>query len=189
MYKRHLQRTTHVNALQRKLLKDKLTFKSKHLTSLERELFATLTELQSHTSKIDFSALKLWLTRKQFRVVDKIKWTHENKLRKLQLSALSSDLNIVIFNYVNRILAASESKILLLGLDFSLPLRKLNCNKYYLIFEKLFLQLQNCNIYDCMPNSQQTFMCLLKTVCHKYFHAFKPFKTIIPYSQNQILVC
>ena len=45
-------------------------------------------------SKIDFSALKLWLTRKQFKVVDKIKQTHENKLRKLQLSPLSSGLNV-----------------------------------------------------------------------------------------------
>ena len=40
VYKRHLQRTTHVNALQRKLLKDELTFKNKHLEVLERELSA-----------------------------------------------------------------------------------------------------------------------------------------------------
>ena len=94
VYKRHLQRTTHVKALQRKPLEDELTFKSKHLATLEQELSDTLTQLQSHTSKIDFSALKLWLTRKQFRVVAKIKLTHENKLRKLQLSPLSSGLNV-----------------------------------------------------------------------------------------------
>ena len=74
-------------------------------------------------------------------MVNKIKQTHEKKLRKLQQSLLSSGLNVdkVIFNYSNRILTTSENKILLLGLDFGLPLRKLNFNKYYPIFEKLFL--------------------------------------------------
>ena len=179
VYKRHLQHTTHVNALQRKLLEDELTFKGKHLEALERELSDTLAQLQSHIGKIDFSALKLWLIRKQNRVVNKIKQIHEKKLRKLQLSPLSAGLRVdkVIFNYSNRILTASESKILLLGLDFGLPLRKLNFNKYYLIFEKLFLQLQNFNIYNYLPNSEQTFKSLLKTVCHKYFHSFKPSKS------------
>ena len=73
-------------------------------------------------------------------MVNKIKQIHEKKLRKLQLSPLSSGLNgdKVIFNYSNGILTASENKILLLGLDFGLPLRKLNFNKYYLIFENCF---------------------------------------------------
>ena len=179
VYKKHLQRTTHVNTLQRKLLEDELSCKGKHLEALERQLSDTLAQLQSHIGKVDFSALKLWLVRKQKRVVNKIKQIHEKKLRKLQLSPLSAGLSVdkVIFNYSNRILTASESKILLLGLDFGLPLRKLNFNKYYLIFEKLFLQLQNFNIYNYMPNSEQTFKSLLKTVCHKYFHSFQPFKS------------
>ena len=63
-------------------------------------------------------------------MVNKIKQIHEKKLRKLQLSLLSAGLSVdkVIFNYSDRILTASESKILLLGLDFGLPLRKLNFN-------------------------------------------------------------
>ena len=171
VYKRHLQQTTHANALQRKLLEDELTFKGKHLEALERQLSDTLAQLQSRIVKIDFSALKLWLVRKQNGVVNKIKQSHEKKLRKLQLSPLSAGLSVdqVIFNYSNRILTTSESKILLLALDFGLPLRKLNLNKYYLIFEKLFLQLQNLNVYKYFPNSEQTFKSLLKTVCHKIF--------------------
>ena len=65
-------------------------------------------------------------------------------------------------------------RILLLGLDFGLPIKKINFSKYYLIFEKLFLQLQNFNVYQCIPNVQQAFRSLLKTIAHKHFSDFKP---------------
>ena len=79
-----------------------------------------------------------------------------------------------MFNFLNKILSTAEKRILLLGLYFGLPTRKLNFNKYYLIFEELFLQLQNFNIYRCILNSQQAFRALLKTIAHKHFNDLKP---------------
>ena len=83
---KHLQRTMHINAAPRKLLEK--TFKGQHLVALEGKLSDPLNKLQAHTSQLDFSALKLWLTRNQLRVVNKIKQTHKKKLPKLQLSLI-----------------------------------------------------------------------------------------------------
>ena len=39
VYKKHLQRTTHVNTLQRRLVEDELSCKGKHLEALERPIW------------------------------------------------------------------------------------------------------------------------------------------------------
>ena len=95
-------------------------------------------------------------------MVYKSKQTTERKLPKLSLSPVTLGLNAenMIFNFSNRDLIAAEKRIQLLGLDFGLPLRKLNFNQYYLIFEKLSLQVQNFTIYECIPNAHHTFIFL-----------------------------
>ena len=79
-------------------------------------------------------------------MINKIKQIHEKKLRNLSVSPLSAGLSVdkVILNHSNRILTASESKKLLLGLDFGLLLRKVNFNKYYLYLKNCFY---NCKIF------------------------------------------
>lgn len=66
--------------------------------------------------------VQLWLTSKQSSVVKETKYIHENKLRKLELSTLSSGNNVnkVLFNDSNRFLMTSKTKLLLLGLNFDM---------------------------------------------------------------------
>ena len=86
---------------------------------LERKLSALLTQLQSHTGKIDLSALEFWLIRKQDEVANKIKYVHEKKVCKLEMFPLFVGLNVdkISFNYSNWVLTALQNKILLLGLE------------------------------------------------------------------------
>ena len=76
------------------------------------------------------------------------------------------------------VLTAAVKRILLLGLDFGLPIKKINFSNYYLIVEKLLLLVQNFSIYECIPNAKQTFKYLLKTIAHKCFHDFKPMNNL-----------
>ena len=112
-----------------------MSAKGNHLQKLQHTLTNALSTLQASISTIDFRALKLWLSRKQIKVADKMKRTHEKKLAKLPVSPLSGlHVDNVIFNFSNGVLTSAEKRILLLGLDFGSAIRKLNFSQYYLIF-------------------------------------------------------
>jgi len=68
----------------------------------------------------------------------------------------------------------------MLGLDFGLPIRKLNFFKYHLVFENFFAKLDNININNYIENSKQFFRTNLKSVVNKYFTNFKPYRNICP---------
>ena len=85
-----------------------MSAKGNPLQELQHTLTNALSTLQASISTNDFSTLKLSLTRKQIKVVEKIKKTHEKKLAKVSLSPLKSALNAdnVIFNISNKVLTS-----------------------------------------------------------------------------------
>ena len=174
LYRRTLERSGDCITWQKKLLHKEITYKQKDLQRLETKLSGQLNVLKALMSIIDFSALKLWLTRKQNNVNKKTKNVHEKKLNRLGIQALTSGLDTtsVIFNFSNRILSNDEKRVLLLGLDFKLPIFKLNFVKYYLLWEKLCSNFNSLCIYECIPNAKDMFTSVLKSIAHKYFYNF-----------------
>ena len=137
------------------------------MKKLQHTLTEALTILQATISIIDLSALKLWLNNKQIKVVRKTKLTHEKKLAKLSLSPLASGLIVdnVDFNFPNRILTTADKRIII-RFKLWFTIRRLNFSKYCLIFEKLFLQLQNFSVYRCILSAKQTFRSFQKSIAH-----------------------
>ena len=60
----------------------------------------------------------------------------------------------------------------MLGLDFGLPVFKLNYFKYFLHFEKLYNALNKQNILESIDNARNQ----IRAIASKYFYNFKPYK-------------
>jgi hypothetical protein len=174
-----------------KLLASELKNKRKELRKCEDQLASAQSNLKSSVSRIDYSCIQLWMKRKQNKVIENIKKTHKSKLFKLGISPIATLLDVkkVIFNYSNKVLSKEEERILLLGLDFSLPIHKLNFANYHLVFEKLFKTLNNVPMFNCVNNARNVFRSHLQTIASKYFYNFKSHKNSCPmFSRNDAFV-
>ena len=125
--------------------------------------------------RIDAACLNLWLSRKQAIINSRTDRIHANKLRRLGASPLSQnlDVNKVIFNYSNYSLSKDEKRILLLGLDFGLPITRLNYYKYFLDFEKLYQVINKLPIYNYIANAKEQFRSQIKSIANKFYFGFK----------------
>lgn len=99
--------------------------------------------------------------------------THKNKLHKLGIQNEIAPCNPdnVIFNFSSHALANRTKFLLAFGLDFCLPIYKLDFYKYFLAFEKLVYVLTNDNCANF-----REFKELIKTLSYKYFYNFKSYK-------------
>ena len=97
----------------------------------------------------------------------------------------SLDSDKVIFNVSDYVLSNDERRILLLGLEFGLPVFKLNYCKYFFHFEKLFSILNNYSIYDRIENSKSEFKLRVQSIASKFFYNFKSFKNMNPFFQKK----
>ena len=108
--------------------------------------------------------------------------THSKKLNNLGIfnSLKPLDPSRVIFNYSNYVLSHKESNLLTLGLNFKLPIFKINYFSYFLSFEKMYAILSRYPIFnpDNVPNILKD---NLKFIANKYFYNFKPHKIFSPF--------
>jgi hypothetical protein len=99
------------------------------------------------------------------------------------------DADSVIFNFSARQLTNDEKRVLKLGLDFGLPVFRLNYFNFFLMFEKLYSKLSKFPIYQCVENAQDEFKNQLKLIAIKFFYNFKPYKRSCPvFSKNDFTI-
>ena len=99
--------------------------------------------------------------------------THTEKLRSMGIANTPGpcDPNKVIFNYSNVTLSPRLKTLLAFGLDFCLPIFKLNFYNFFSSFEKLFVYLKKSKCSD-LPQ----FKLELKSLAYKYYYGFKGHK-------------
>ena len=160
------------------LLEEELKIKRRELRIAVSNEKTVSVALKSLVSWLDFRCMNLFIQRKQIQINKKTAYIHESKLWKLGLSPIKNKLDpaLIIKNLSNHTLAKDEERVLMLGLDFGLPLRKINFQKYYLCFEMLFKRLRgqtmsNLEEQDASIDKLRT---NLRTIAHKYFYGFKP---------------
>ena len=182
LYRKDLQNSKLHQSWQHKLLNIEINSKKKQIKkirTLHDDMFANL----SHTlSRLDTVCLKSIVETNTEKVTKKIKDTHNRKLNNLGiLNKLKPlDPSKVIFNYSSYRLSSKESNLLALGLNFKLPVFKLNYFRYFLSFEKLFEVLDKIPIYNPreIPNVLSD---SLKIIANKYFYNFKSHKVFSPF--------
>ncbi|KAG1682668.1 hypothetical protein GQR58_010742 [Nymphon striatum] len=110
--------------------------------------------------------------------------THKKKLHNLGItrSLQPCDPSKVIFNFSHVSLSPRIKSLLAFGLDFKLPVFKINFFRYFLSFEKLLTNLKSRNVLssDSFTDASKQ----IQTIALKYFHNFKPFKIFSPIFSN-----
>ena len=102
-----------------------------------------------------------------------IRSVHERKLFNLGVKNNIEPCNPdeVIFNYSSLTLDQRTKFLLAFGLDFCLPVFKLDFYKYFLPFEKCVLHLKNDHCLDFPEFTNR-----IKSLAYKYFYNFKSYK-------------
>jgi hypothetical protein len=95
----------------------------------------------------------------------------------------SCDPDKVIFNFSSVQLSPRIRTLLAFGLDFCLPVFKLDFHRYFLAFEKLVYNVKSLNCQDLPEFTEK-----LKIVANRYYYNFKPFKIFSAIATKQDLV-
>ena len=190
LYKRILETTPLCKTWQLKLLQSEIRFKTRKLNQCNSQVLHQQGTLRTLVSRLDYSCINLWLQNKQKNAISQTRATHSAKLHKLGISPISVTLDPskVIYNYSDRVLTNSQKHALLLGLDFNLPIRHINFNKYFFAFEKLIATYSNFDIFNHIPNAVNELKGRLKCIANKYYYNFKPHKNICPlFNKNHLI--
>ena len=180
LYNKNLHNSVMYKRWQNKLLNTEINNKNKHLKKMTEQTIEFSNQLKSRTTFIDYYYLNFFVKKHTNITIDKVKSTHNNKLNRLGINndLQPLDPNKVIFNHSNRVLSHKEKFMLSLGLNFKLPIFRINYFKYFYAFENLYY------ILSKFPISQFQNAIPLKTslqnIACKYFFNFKPYKVFSP---------
>ena len=182
LYRKDLQCSQLYQSWQYKLLNIEINSKKQQIRKIESLHSESYLLLSQYVSRLDLVCLNRVVKCNTEKVVKKIKETHSRKLNNLGiLNTLKPlDPSKVIFNYSHYQLTSRESNILALGLNFRLPVFKLNYYKFFLSFEKLYNVLNKCSILN-PHNIPNVLSDTLKGIANKYFYNFKPHKVFSPF--------
>ena len=190
LYRKNLQNSNLYRSWQFKLLNIEISSQKKQNSRTLKFRNDAHTSLKNQVSYIDMICLERLITDNSDRVIRNVKSTHSRKLDNLGIvnSLKPLDPSRVIFNYSDYVLSQNESNLLTLGLNFKLPIFKIDYFKYFLSFERMYNMLSRHPIFnpDNVPNilkdnikfiANNTFI----TLNHiRYFHHFLTEK-ILPY--------
>ena len=179
LYRRDLEHSASHRDYQKQLLEEEIRYKIRNARRMREDLNSANITLHEKVSWIDSACLNLAISRKQSALDRITKGIHDKKLFNLGVCPIRHHLDpdLIITNLSNRVLSQAEIGVLMLGLEFAIPIKKLNYFRYYLCFEKMAKKLQSEPIYD--GNNTLSFDTMItgcKTIAQKYFSQFRPEK-------------
>ena len=171
LYRKSLKSSSFYQAWQHKLLNHELNSKTKRkveLGSIVKQLKSTFV---SSISYLDFIVINRFLQSYISEFSKDVKLTHKRKLHSIGIDCTLEPVNPdkVIFNYSTIQLPDRIRYLLAFGLEFCVPIFKLNYFKYFLSFEKLAYTLQRKESHNFKTFNEQ-----LKSIAFKIFYNFKP---------------
>ena len=112
---------------------------------------------------------------------------HDRKLRRIGIdnSLQPCDPKKVIFNFSSKTLSTRIKFLLAFGIDFKLPVWKLNYYDYFLCFESLIQSI--CHLQLPTRFQLQDVKQKIRTVSYKFYNSFKSTKVFSPiFSKNDV---
>ena len=164
---------------QNKLLLMEIKSKSKLVKKTSILIEDSLNTLKRTVRWLDFYYIKFFIDSVVKKSVDKVKTIHNKKLERLGIrnSLTPLDPNKVIFNKSKRVLSDREKFLLSFGLNFKLPIFKIDFYNYFLAFENMYNHLKNFSqISDNIPPLRN----MLQEMAFKYYYKFNPYKIFSP---------
>ena len=187
LYKKSLHSSSFYKSWQNKLLDEEIQFKKRRRTELKLKCDEIRTRLRQELTFFKF----FWLLNVIDDIVSTFKKKHETihdrKLRRIGIdnSLHPCDPNKVIFNLSSKTLSSRIKILLAFGVDFKLPVWKLNFFDYFLHFESLIQSISSLPLpprFDFQDVKQK-----IRITSHKFFDTFKPSKVFSPiFSKSDI---
>ena len=184
LYRKSLQSSDAYKKFQSQLLEEEISSKQKCLNKLRPP--------QKHLSifsKFDRVRIqrKVKLLVSEYEL--KTKTVHYKKLSNIGIDTRLQpcDPNLVVSNYSSVELSSRLKFLLAFGLDFCLPVYKLNFFDFYLCMEKIVYRLKHRNVIGADEFVQ--FVDRLKTVAKQHYHCFDWKKVFSPFIHEIISQC
>ena len=138
LHRKALHSAAFYKSWQQKLLCKEINLKKRSITSLQCDFDNQLNTAIHGVSNFDSILIQRYIRNKISCFIRKIKETHDKKLIDLGISASLEPCNPdnVIFNHSNVNLSPRLRQLLAYGLDFGLPIHKINPIQYFLAIEK-----------------------------------------------------
>ena len=176
LYKKSLQKSKLYRTWQSELLDEEIRCKKNRLRLCEKG--------RSEKRRLLYEKLSLfqyfWLSTEVKNIVSafikKHEVIHTRKLHRLGIpnSIQPCDPDKVIFNLSSKNISRRVKTLLAFGLEFKLPVWKLNYYKYFLCYERLITSISS------LPLPPRFRFCdvkqRLRTIAYNYYHSFKPSK-------------
>ena len=183
LYRKSLRTTNIYKSFQTKLLLQEIANKKRSVSSLRTKLATLDTSLSSSFSTLDAAIVRRHVRLRTNEFEATTARTHADKLGSLGVNNEVKPCNPdkVVFNYSSVTLSERMKTLLAFGLDFNLPVYKINYYQYFLKFERLLLSLKNANCTNITEFKLQ-----LKSLANKYYYGFKSHKIFSAISKHDI---
>lgn len=187
LYRKNLYNSKLYKSWQFKLLNLEIKSKNHNIRKFSNSLSVASDELKNSLSYLDNISVNVFLENSISKFTSKLKSTHKNKLESLGIHSHHSPLdpNKVVFNLSDRVISARERSLLTFGLNFGLPIFKLNFYSFFNSFEKLYRTLKKEPEFK--PDTHPSLKSVLHNLSFRLFYNFKPYKIFSPlFSKNEI---
>ena len=140
---KRLQRSNSYEQSQKLFLQEEISFKNVEKMNILGELKKIEQELKSVINTIDWNHISHKFIDGNIKAIKRVEHVQNYKLSQLMGEKLHHDPNEVIYNYSSYDLTESEKSLLVKGLNFSLPPRKLRFENHLLPFELLYRNIRD----------------------------------------------
>lgn len=180
LYKKTLHSSKFYKSWQNKLLDEEIQFKRKRSAELKNKINEERCNLRQTLSFFKF----YWLLNVTKEVLATFRRKHEaihhRKLHRIGIENRRQpcDPNKIIYNYSSKTVPVRVKTLLAFGLEFKLPVWKLNFCSYFLYFESLVQSISGLSL-----PSRFTFQDVkqkIRTVSYKFFDSFSSSKVFSP---------
>ena len=184
LYKKSLNSASFYKKWQDKLMLLEIKSKKNSLLKVSAHVKQSETEIRSIVSLLDWVLINKFVQSENRTFRENTEKTHEKKLLALGVSRQTApiDPNRVIFNYSKIVIPPKIKLLLAYGLDFGLPVFKLDFIKYFFAFEKLAFKLKFC----IQTEDSSDFYKQLKFLSQKYYYGFKSWKIFSIFKKDDI---
>ena len=135
---KNLRKSESYSSCQRVLLRQELDNKKLKQTEDTRALETIRSELRDTMSSLDFLFITSLFLEKNRSMLHRVEQSQNRKLTKMIEEQPVHEAGDLIFNFSNHRLTTAQQSILMKGLNFALPPKKLRHEDYLLNFELLF---------------------------------------------------
>ena len=178
LYRRSLHSSHIYRDMQSKLLENELISKRQTIAVMETRVLWLFEAMDRLYSKLDYFCARHHIKTSNNLYLASVKDIHSKKLEKLGGCAdvKPCDPDKIVLNFSSTVLPPRLKVVLAFGLDFCLPVTRLDFTRYFLCFERMFYQLKTEMSFLQDQEKYRSFLAQFKSLATSTYYNFKKSK-------------